>query len=181
MAGPGKSFGPLARVWGVERNRAEFAEFYASARDDCLRIVTVSVGDRQLAEDLVAEGFARAWTSWRRVRQHPAPLAWVVRTALNAHVSWWRRRSREVALDGHNPAAPDGRDWEKGDAVMEAVRRLPARQRQVIMLRLLLDMDMRTTGRILGISEATVGVHLHRAVAALRTEFAATGSLDPRS
>jgi RNA polymerase sigma factor (sigma-70 family) len=164
----------------VERDRPEFAEFYTSARDDCLRIVTVSVGNRQLAEELVAEGFARAWTSWRRVREHPAPLAWVVRTALNAHVSWWRRRSREVALDGHNPAAPGDQDWAEGDAVMDVVRRLPGRQRQVIMLRLVLDMDTHTTARILGISEATVGVHLHRAVVALRTEFAASGSLDPR-
>ncbi|HEX4062158.1 MAG TPA: hypothetical protein VHY58_14170 [Streptosporangiaceae bacterium] len=39
----------------MERNRAEFAEFYTSARDDCLRIVTVSVGDRQLAADLASD------------------------------------------------------------------------------------------------------------------------------
>ncbi|MEV6341950.1 hypothetical protein [Actinoplanes sp. NPDC051851] len=34
--------------------------------------------------------------------RHPAPAAWVVRTALNVRVSWWRRRRREVALDGHD-------------------------------------------------------------------------------
>ena len=61
-----------ARVWGVER-RQEFTEFYTSAKDDCLRIVLVSVGDRQLAEDLVAEAFTRAWMSWRTVRDHPWP------------------------------------------------------------------------------------------------------------
>jgi len=60
-----------ARVWGVERRRQEFTEFYTSAKDDCLRIVLVSVGDRQLAEDLVAEAFTRAWMSWRTVRDHP--------------------------------------------------------------------------------------------------------------
>jgi hypothetical protein len=43
----------------VERRRQEFTEFYTSAKDDCLRIVLVSVGDRQLAEDLVAEAFTR--------------------------------------------------------------------------------------------------------------------------
>jgi RNA polymerase sigma factor (sigma-70 family) len=161
----------------VERNQAEFVQFYSSARDDCLRIVTVSVGSRQLAEDLVAEGFARAWASWRRVRQHPVPLAWVVRAALNTHVSWWRRRNREVALDGHNPAAPD-QDWAGGDAVTAALRRLPARQRQVITLRLLLDLDMETTARILGISESTVGVHLHRAVCTLRQELTAAQAQD---
>jgi RNA polymerase sigma factor (sigma-70 family) len=172
----------------VERNRAEFAQFYTSTRDDCLRIVTVAVGDRQLAEDLVAEGFTRAWVSWRKVRQHPAPLAWVVRTALNAHVSWWRRRRREVALDGGDSgpagldwAAPPGQDSIMDDAVMAVLRRLPVRQRQVISLRLLLDLDMETTARILGISASTVGVHLHRAVAALREEFAVADSQDARS
>lgn len=75
------------RVWGVEEDRREFAEFYAAARDECLRVVLISVGDRVLAENLVAEAFTRAWMSWRKVRRHPAPRAWVVRTALNAHVS----------------------------------------------------------------------------------------------
>jgi hypothetical protein len=72
----------------VEQDRLDFAEFYTSARDDCLRVVLVNVGDRNLAEDLVAEGFTRAWMSWRKVREHPAPRAWVVRTALNAHVAF---------------------------------------------------------------------------------------------
>jgi len=84
----------------------EFAEFYESARDDCLRIVLLNVGDRQLAEDLVAEGFTRAWVSWRKVRDLQVPHAWVVRTALNANVSRWRRQRREVALDGHDIAMP---------------------------------------------------------------------------
>ena len=53
--------------------RLEFADFYAVALDDCLQIVLVTVGDRQLAEDLVAEAFTRAWASWRVVRARPAP------------------------------------------------------------------------------------------------------------
>ena len=48
------------RVWGVEHNRQGFTDFYAAAKDDCLRIVVVGVGDRQLAGDLVAEAFTRA-------------------------------------------------------------------------------------------------------------------------
>jgi DNA-directed RNA polymerase specialized sigma24 family protein len=69
------------RSGGMTDKRLEFTGFYDAARDDCLQIVRVSVGDRQLAEDLVAEAFTRAWASWRTVRQHPAPRAWVVRTA----------------------------------------------------------------------------------------------------
>jgi hypothetical protein len=44
----------------------EFAAFYRQFRARCLRAVYASVGDRQLLEDLVSEGFARAWASWRK-------------------------------------------------------------------------------------------------------------------
>jgi DNA-directed RNA polymerase specialized sigma24 family protein len=71
---------------GVEDGLEEFAEFYQTSRDGCLRAVYASVGDRLLAEELVAEAYARAWASWRKVSRHPAPPAWVVRTALNTHV-----------------------------------------------------------------------------------------------
>ena len=53
-----------------------FTRFYETTRDDCLRAVFASVGDRQAAEDLVAEAFARAWARWRTVSRHPAPQAW---------------------------------------------------------------------------------------------------------
>src|SRR2546422_1053851 len=68
------------RVQGV--GQSEFTEFYKSNRDRCLRAVLAGTGDRQLAEDLVAEAFTRAWMSWHKVRRHPVPSAWVVRTAL---------------------------------------------------------------------------------------------------
>jgi RNA polymerase sigma-70 factor (ECF subfamily) len=155
------------RSWGVEQKRREFSEFYAAAKDDCLRIVLVSVGDRQLAEDLVAEAFTRAWMSWRKVRDHPAPRAWVVRTALNAHVSWWRRRRREVPLVESESSAtwqPAGVD----DALISAIRALPTRQREVIALRVFFDLDTEATAALLGISPGTVGVHLHRALGTLR-------------
>ncbi len=54
------------RVRSVDQRRREFVEFYVAARDDCLRIVLISVGNRQLAEDLVAEAFVKAWMSWRK-------------------------------------------------------------------------------------------------------------------
>jgi RNA polymerase sigma factor (sigma-70 family) len=157
------------RVWGVEQESMEFAEFYESARDDCLRIVLLNVGDRQLAEDLVAEGFTRAWMSWRKVRGLQAPHAWVIRTALNANVSRWRRRRREVVLGSHDMAVPA----QQGDAIsgelLAALRELPVRQREVVTLRLLLDLDTETTARLLGIAPGTVGAHLHRAAGTLRS------------
>jgi RNA polymerase sigma factor (sigma-70 family) len=147
----------------------EFAEFYESARDDCLRIVLLNVGDRQLAEDLVAEGFARAWVSWRTVRGYQAPAAWVVRVALNANVSWWRRRRREVGLGDHDLAVPAEDGAGISAEVLAALRALPLRQREVVTLRLLLDLDNQTTAKLLGIAPGTVGAHLHKAVGTLRS------------
>ncbi len=166
------------RIWGVEQGQAEFAKFYEASRDSCLRAVTACVADRPLAEDLVAEAFARAWTSWRQVSRHPAPRAWVVRTALNARVSWWRRRRREVPLaDGDSASADDSS--EMVDAVLiAALRRLPARQREVVALRVLLDLDTGTTAEVLGIAPGTVTAHLSRAVAALR-QYVLSPNTDP--
>ena len=158
---------------------AGFAEFYETSRDDCLRAVFASVGDRQVAEDLVAEAFARAWARWRTVGHHPAPRAWVVRTALNARVSWWRRYRREVALP--EPSAEgsgriDGVDGGGLDVavdreLMAALLRLPARQRQVVALRIFLDLDTARTAQTLGIAAGTVTAHLARAMATLREEL----------
>jgi len=90
----------------VSQDNAEFAEFFSASWDPCLRAVAAITGDMTLAEDQVAEAFARAWATWRKVSHHPAPRAWVVRTALNAGASWWHRRSKETALTSHDHAPP---------------------------------------------------------------------------
>jgi RNA polymerase sigma factor (sigma-70 family) len=159
----------------VSLEQAEFAEFFRSSWDPCLRAVIASTGSAELAEDQVAEAFARAWLSWRKVRGHPAPRAWVVRTALNAGATWWRKRTRELPLTGHDAIVHGGaRDVDDvfDAALLTALRRLPDRQREVIALRVFLDMDTDTIARQLGIAPGTVRVHLSRAVTALRNELA---------
>jgi len=105
------------------------------------------------------------------VSRHPAPTAWVVRTALNVRVSWWRRRRREVAFDGHDLPRPDDDVHDVDQAMLSAIRQLPKRQREVIVLRVWLDLDTNTVAHELGISPRTVAVHLSRATAALRAQF----------
>jgi|SRR5277367_4742345 DNA-directed RNA polymerase specialized sigma24 family protein len=151
----------------------DFAEFYRGARDECLRAVLVSVGDRDVAQELVDEAFARACASWRKVSRHPAPTAWVVRAALNENISRWRRRRREVVVpDPAKYADACGPDGGGGSAVdpgiMAALLRLPARQRQVVALRLFLDLDTERTAEVLGVAPSTVKAHLARAVGTLR-------------
>ena len=161
---------------GVGTQRLDFAEFYRRSVDDCLRTVLVSVGDRDTAQDLVDEAFARAFASWRTVSRHPAPAAWVVRTALNANISWWRRRRREVSVP--DPGLMAGSAAVEGAAagpvdpkIMAALVRLPARQRQVVALRLFLDLDTARTAQLLGIAPSTVKAHLARALASLREDL----------
>jgi RNA polymerase sigma factor (sigma-70 family) len=154
----------------------DFAEFYREVKDDCLLAVVVSTGERDTAQDLVAEAFARAWASWPSVSRHPAPAAWVVRTALNAGVSRWRRRRREVAvpdlaLIADRPAVGEAADGCVDPGIMAALLRLPERQRQVVALRLFLDLDTERTARVLGIAPGTVQAHLGRAMASLRGEL----------
>jgi DNA-directed RNA polymerase specialized sigma24 family protein len=158
----------------MRTQRLDFAEFYRSSRDECLRTVLVIVGDQDSAQELVAEAFARACASWRTVSGHPAPAAWVVRTALNVNVSWWRHRRWETpvsdlgVLAGHAAAAQDPVD----PGIMAALLRLPARQRQVIALRLILDLDTTDTAGVLGIRPNTVMAHMARALATLRSDLA---------
>jgi RNA polymerase sigma-70 factor (ECF subfamily) len=71
----------------VDASSTGFEQFYLASRDRCLWAVMGVGVDRLAAEDLVAEAFARAWASWQKVSRHPAPQAWVVRTALNANIS----------------------------------------------------------------------------------------------
>jgi RNA polymerase sigma-70 factor (ECF subfamily) len=152
------------------RHQEEFASFYEASKDVCLRSVVAAGTDGAVAEEAVAEAFARAWASWSRVRKHPAPRAWVVRTALNYRVSRWRKTRHEVELTTTSQPqqrAVDPQPSGRAD-LMLALEQLPQRQREVVVLRLFLDLDTQQTADTLGIASGTVTAHLHRAMTTLR-------------
>lgn len=156
----------------------EYAEFFRASWKPCLRAVVAVAGRPQMAEDQVAEAFAKAWVSWRKVRRHPAPRAWVVRTALNTGASWWRRRPRELPLADHDVTASGDLGGGLDATLLTAIWRLPARQREVIALRIFLDLDTPTIARQLGIEAGTVRMHLSRGVTALRHELTPTKNME---
>jgi len=80
-------------------------------------------------------------------------------------------RRREIPLAGQDAAAPADLNDGVDAALIGALRRLPARQREVITLRVLLDLDTDTTATVLRIAPGTVTAHLSRAVAALRRDL----------
>lgn len=152
----------------------EFTAFYAEHKDRCLRAAVAGGMAPDRAEDAVAEAFARAWSRWRTVRKTAVPAAWVVRTAVNADISWWRKRRREY-LPGQLPEASVSDQFAGSDRsadMVAAIRRLPPRQREVVILRYLLDLDTAATAAQLGIASGTVTAQLHHALAALRAQLA---------
>jgi len=147
-----------------------FVQFYAQWKDRCLRALCATGADRAVAEEATAEAFARAWASWSKVSRHPAPAAWVLRTAMNHRVSGWRRTRREVALTAEfaDRWSQPGQDHAERDDLARAVAALPQRQREVLALRIFLDLDTAQTADALGLAPGTVTAHLHRAIRTLR-------------
>ena len=150
----------------------DFAQFYGEHSDRVLRAIYVCTRDRQLADDAVSEAFARAFSRWGTVQQHPEPVAWVTRTAINVARSSWRHRAR--TRTGAIPERSYAEDDPIDPVLVDAVLSLPERQRQVVGLRVLLDLSTEQTAQILRIAPGTVTAHLHRALTALRNDLAQT-------
>ncbi len=85
----------------------------------------------------------------------------------------------DLALVADRPAADGGVGGSVDPRIMAALLRLPARQRQVVALRLFLDLDTAGTARVLGIAPGTVQAHLGRAMAALREDLTPTRQENP--
>ncbi|MEU7801686.1 SigE family RNA polymerase sigma factor [Micromonospora arborensis] len=148
-------------------------EEYAFARTSALvRLARLLTDDEHRAEDLVQDVLARAYARWGRISRTDRPDAYVRRMLVNAHNSWWRRRSsREISVAAVIDWA--GADDEASvvaerDALWRLVCDLPARQRTVIVLRYYEDLDDTMIAEILGCSSGTVRTHARRALATLR-------------
>jgi RNA polymerase sigma-70 factor (sigma-E family) len=148
-----------------------FADLYKLA----YRVAYRMLGDRSEAEDIAQETLARATLRWARL--HERPEGWVSRVASNLAVDRYRHRRRQP----HFPSGPvgivDDRTAERSDLVA-ALRRLPRRQREVVVLRYLADFTEIDVATALGCSVGTVKTHSSRGLAALRRHLGDTGATD---
>lgn len=147
-----------------DQHLAEFSAFYEREARRLIRSVSLATGEPALAEDAVAEAFARAWLRWPQVRLDPRPpVAWVLHVALNECRGRFRRRTVE-RRKAHLVARPDEvHDPEPAPGpVWEAVAQLPERDRLLIALRYVADLRQDEIAGVLGVAAGTVASGLHR-------------------
>ena len=137
------------------------------------RLAFLMLGDRQTAEDVVQEAFCGLYRAWDRMSDHANAVGYVRSSVLNGSRSALRR-SRRVPQVLSVPAAPA--DASAEDAVLAgerqretvaAVRRLPPRQREAVVLRYFADLPEQETAVAMGVSRGTVKSTTSRALAAL--------------
>ena len=117
-------------------------------------------GRRDIAEEAMAEAFARALARSGTIRD---PVAWIYRTAFrlaNEELRGERRRGPAPAEEGSPPPELSG--------LIEALRRLSPNQRAAIVLRHVLDLDVAEVAHRMGTAQPTVRVHIHRGRKKLR-------------
>jgi len=165
----------------------EFDDFVRARSAALLRTAYALTGDRGHAEDLLQTALLRTARRWTAARD--APEAYVRQVLVNLcrdRVRWLQRRPREAALpDGADPPGAAGAAGELAEqvgqrrSVIQALKGLPAGQRQVVVLRFLEDLSVAETAELLGISQGTVKSYTSRALASLRVtlnDIAAAGN-----
>jgi RNA polymerase sigma-70 factor (ECF subfamily) len=147
--------------------------------DDVYGYLTWFTGDRFAAEDLAAETFERALRLWHRFDpERGSARTWlcqVARTVALDHFRSEKRRTRREELAAV-PEAFEARPAEGFSPELEAgLRGLSAGEREVIALRVVLDLDGPAAARVLGIGESACSTRLSRALDHLRREMGTDG------
>jgi RNA polymerase sigma factor (sigma-70 family) len=153
----------------------DFAEFYEASYGRMVALVAAIVGDRQQAEDIAQEAFARALARWPQIARYDLPEAWVRRVALRLTVDARRKLRRALQLSAWLTAGQRGREQPAdplaSTALTVALMRLPVAQRQVIVLYYLADLPVDDIARDTAVSVGTVRNRLAAARRRLEREL----------
>jgi RNA polymerase sigma-70 factor (sigma-E family) len=166
-----------------QRDEQEFAEYFAARRDAVRRTAFLLCGDWHRADDLAQTAFVALHRHWRKVRDKQALDAYVRRTLVRAVIDESRRpwrRERFVDAVPENGGEPANGTDVLGDGVatrqtlLSGLRRVPPRQRAVLVLRFLEGMDVTGAAEVLGCTEGTVKSQTARGLEALRAALGDT-------
>lgn len=145
------------------------AEIHREHYPSLVRMACLLLDDRGAGEEVVQEAFVRVYQSWARVDQ---PLTYLRTTVMNLARS--RMRRRLMARRRVEPAATETMSAEEHlvllddqQEVLDAMRSLPRRQRECLVLRYYLELSETEIALTLGISNGSVKSHASRALAAL--------------
>ena len=157
--------------WDADRAvTAIYSEHYRSL----VRLAAFLVRDNATAEEVVQDSFVAMHGAWRRLRDTDKALSYLRQSVVNRSRSVLRHR---IVVDKNTPKPPpDMPSAEHGaiiqlerSAVVTALRALPERQREALVLRYYGDMSEAQIASVMGISRGAVKSHTARAMSALRT------------
>jgi RNA polymerase sigma-70 factor (sigma-E family) len=148
-------------------------ELYTTHYRSLVRLAALLVRDTGTAEEVVQDSFVAMHGAWRRLRDSEKALSYLRQSVVNRSRSVLRHR---VVVDRNAPKpAPDEPSAEHGafalldrSAVIAALRKLPPRQREALVLRFYADMSEAQIAGAMSISRGAVKSHTARAMQALR-------------
>ena len=142
-----------------------------------IRLAYVMLGDRQAAEDVVQDAFAGLYRRWGQLADQAKAVPYLRASVLNGCRSAIRRQRPVMELVELDSAGTSGTSGTSAEAamlageeqrvLMRAIRRLPQRQRETLVLRFYLDEPDAEIARLMGVRESTVRSNPPRALAAL--------------
>ena len=147
-----------------------------------VRLAVLLTGDASVAEEIVQDAFVALYHRWRSLADPAAALGYVRASVVNGARS--RVRHRAVEERHREPAAPEPAGPEElavrstEDArVLDALRGLPRRQQEVLVLRYYADLSEADIAAAIGVSRGSVKRHASRGMAALRERLAAPATV----
>jgi RNA polymerase sigma-70 factor (sigma-E family) len=155
---------------------AAIAQLYGAHYRPLVRLAVLLVHDVATAEEVVQDSFVALHSGLHRLRDSEKALAYLRAAVVNRSRSVLRHR---VVVDRNAPKpAPDMPSAEHGaltqlerSAVVDALRKLPERQREAIVLRYYADFSEAEIAAAMKISRGAVKSHTARGMAALRAEL----------
>ena len=146
----------------MERDRSSFDRFFREEQAALLRYCWGLTTDRDAARDIAQEAMTRAWKDWTQL-DGTRPAAWIRTVALNLVRSDWRA-ARPATVAATQPAQVD----QPVDAdLVTALRALPERQREAVVLHHLGDLSVEDCAAAMGLAVPSVKSHLQRGRARL--------------
>lgn len=152
---------------------AAVTALYTAHYRSLVRLAVLLVDDVGTAEEVVQDAYVKMHGSWRRIREPEAAIGYLRTTVLNLARS--RLRHRQVVRKHAPKPGPDEPSAEYGalarlerDRVVRALRTLPTRQRECLVLRYYGDLSETQIAEAMGISTGAVKSHASRGMAALR-------------